>query len=169
MLAKSRQSRPPTKSLKFHCLAVRSGPTQFFNGSMFVKSGAGGDIRVTALYDNGTDTETVIKEINLGASLADFNAQPVNPAQAWDEMLEPQEEWMIPIAFLVKAGTIAKFSKPGMIVTVTVEHIGSPRMVHLVVWEEPIAAAYDLTDTDKPPFNGYTTGATAKSVRTARA
>lgn len=108
----------------------------------YPNTGPSGRVRIAATYNNGSD-ETVTQDLVIPASGAENAAQPSGPGAAWSQLHRVFSPLLLP-ADMTKIANLAAWSD-GVTVELTVSYVGSPRVLDLVVYEEPFALAYDLS------------------------
>ncbi|HEY8377299.1 MAG TPA: hypothetical protein VIK91_12475 [Nannocystis sp.] len=108
-------------------------------------TGPQGKVYVGVIYNNGADT-IVQKSISIPASNAEYHAQPKGAGASWASLYEFTTDLFKPDDLDVLAN-LAAWSD-GITATIAVAYIGSPRVIDLVVFEEPFALAYDLAGGD---------------------
>lgn len=148
----------PGYGLRFAVVAIPSGPTQYLNSSIYEKSGAGGQIRLKATWDNGSTSDTVTEDLWLPASGHQYNAQPSEPGSAFQELIVKESPTIYPPDFFDSIVEVRKWTLPGTTVDLQLQMLKSPRLICVVVFEVPLRMAYEWADSTKPPIHGFTAG-----------
>lgn len=107
----------------------------------FEDGGATGSVKIEVLFDNGTSTETITKEIGIDGSKLPNGSQPTSEGSGWAALSRHRTDPIYPADFK-NVLNLADWCD-GVTATITVSYIGSPRVVSLVVHEEPFGLAYD--------------------------
>lgn len=123
-------------------IANPSGMTEAIGS---VPTGAVGKVKVTAVYNNGADT-SVSRTIDIVPSAEQYAAQPSGAGAAWTATYRYRSPLLLP-ADLSLIANLASWTD-GVTVTLTLAYIGSPRVIDVVVYEEPYRLAYDLAAGD---------------------
>lgn len=124
-------------------VANPSGLTTQPDGLGGYESGGGkGIVRVAATYDNGSSV-TVTRDISIPGSETPNAAQPAGDGAAWAQLHRRRSSRLLP-ADLTAPANLAAWCD-GVTAELTVSYIGSPRAVDVILFEEPLALAYDLT------------------------
>lgn len=138
----------PGHFLRASIVALPSGETE--RGPLipvaYVADGVHGAVKVDVTYDNGTTTSTVSQTTVLPGSTLANGSQPTGAGAAWNSLITRLPPPIFPADLNVPAN-LAAWSN-GVTATVTVSYIGSPRVVDLVVHEEPHALCVDVNDGD---------------------
>ncbi len=135
-------SLTPGHFLRMMFVALPSGMTTQPDGlGSYEEGGASGSVKIEVLFDNGTDTETITKEIAVEGSKLANGAQPSAEGSSWAALSRHRTQPIYPADFK-NVQNLAAWCD-GVTVTITVSYIGSPRVVSLVVHEEPFGFAYD--------------------------
>lgn len=116
------------------------------NISGWSSDGAQGKLVVTAVYNNGADT-TVTRTIDFPGSLAQYAQQPAQEGGAWALLRRHRSPLLLPADMNFLANLTAWTDVP-VTVTLALAYYGSPRVIDVVVYEEPLALAYDLSAGD---------------------
>ncbi|MCY0995096.1 hypothetical protein OV203_48670, partial [Nannocystis sp. ILAH1] len=111
----------------------------------FESGGPKGVVRVAATYDNGS-SKTVTRDLSIPGSETPNAAQPAGAGAAWAQLHRRRSSLLLP-ADLTAPANLAAWCDVAT-VALTVSYVGSPRAVDVVVFEEPLALAYDLAAGD---------------------
>lgn len=128
---------------RFVVLANPAGMTEITVDTLPAEAGAKGIVRLVCDFDNGTDTESVTRELSLPPSQATNAAQPSGAGAAWANLTRHMSLPIYPANLAPPAGLAAWCD--GVDVALTLSYVGSPRAVDVVVFEEPFALAYDVS------------------------
>lgn len=125
-------------------IANPSGQTSHPDGlGGYENGGPKGQVKVTATYDNG-GSSAIIRTIDIPGSNEQYSAQPSGSAGAWVQMRRFRSSLMLP-ADMTLISNLEAWTGSAVTVTLTVAYIGSPRVIDLVVFEEPLGIAEDLS------------------------
>ena len=141
----------PGHTLLVTYLAVPSGDTEEDPGGLgsYQSAGPQGQIEVEITWTNAdSDTDTRTESAVIVASQETNGAQPDGGGASYDKLISGKFE-MWPDAFFDSAEDIAKWSQPGTIADILINHIGGARIVSAKVWEQPrvVGAEHD----ESPP------------------
>lgn len=116
---------------------------------------AGGRIVITAYLDNGSDTETVTKEITPPISKETYYGEPNAAGEAWSNIF--REEVDLFPADIIEGDAALRWCKGDTVVTLTVSYYGGIRCMDGVVWEHFTGYLREWTDAEYVG-HGYTNG-----------
>lgn len=125
---------------------VVAGPSGMTEETGSVPTGAKGEIHIGATYTNGDGSTTVVKVLAIPGSGELYAAQPSGASAAWSQLHKRRSALMLPADMNLIANLAAWADD--VTVSIAVAYVGSPRVVDLVVYEEPLALAYDLAAGD---------------------
>lgn len=125
----------PGSILEFRTLYLPSGATQS-HPSMWEDDGGFGQVRVALSWDNGASTDTSEHVITQEPSPLEFNAQPGGINGAWPSIRYGFVPFCVPGAAWFGDSEWTKWSE-WTTVTATVNHRGSPRLIHATLTELP--------------------------------
>lgn len=124
--------------------ALPSGMTQLTDGfGSNYDSGHLGKIKIDITLDNGTSSVLVTREITIPASALANAAQPTGSGAAWAAIRRRRSAIFAPVDISFPANLAAWSS--GVTAEIVVSYIGSPRVIDLVVYEEPVGYAADVS------------------------
>lgn len=113
-----------------------------------VDKGAKGKVKITATFDNGTDTVAVERVLGMVPSTEAYAAQPQGDSAAWTQLRRQFSTQIAPCNVHLNA-ELADWSD-GVTVALAVAYIGAPRVVDLIVYEEPYGVVVDLAAGEWP-------------------
>jgi hypothetical protein len=108
--------------------------------------GAKGIVRLACSFDNGIDSPTITKSVAIPGSTEANAARPTGPGAAWSHLHRRRSTLFEP-ANLALPANLAAWSE-GFTVSMVLSYVGSPRAVDVIVVEEPIAYARDISAGD---------------------
>lgn len=144
---------PPTRLtpghfVRFHVIANPSGATEkLVGGAVYAASGASGKARVFAVYTNSGGSVHVQTELTIPASTEEWFAQPSADGGAWTQLYRRRSPLLLP-ADLASIANLADWTGEDVTVELFVIFIGSPRVIDVVAFEEPLALGVDLAAGD---------------------
>lgn len=135
-------SLTPGHFVRMMIVALPSGMTTQPDGlGGYEEGGAAGKVKITVTYDNGADTEAISSSLFIEGSKLENGKQPDAPGGGWTAIRRARTDLLLP-AVMKNAQNLAAWCD-GVTATITVAYIGSPRVIDLVVHEEPYGLAYD--------------------------
>lgn len=137
----------PGHFLRLVAIVNPAGMTSKLVDLLPAETGAKGYIRVACSWDNGLSTESSTLDIPTPTSQETNAAQPAGAGAAWMQLSRIQSVRIKPPVNLLVPANLAAWCD-GVDVTVTLSYVGSPRVVDVVVFEEPFALAYDISAGD---------------------
>lgn len=136
----------PGHFVRVGLIAIGSGAREKVSGIGYVGDGAGGKVRVTATYSNTGGPVDVAHTIKLPGSAEQYHAEPTEAEGAWTHLRRVRSPLLLP-ADMADTSELAAWTD-GVTVELELVFIESPRVVDLIVWEEPLAVARDLAAGD---------------------
>lgn len=109
-------------------------------------TGAKGTVRLACSWDNGIDSPTTTTSISIPGSSEANAARPSGAAAAWSHLYRRRSTIITP-ANLALPANLAAWSE-GFTVSMVLRYVGSPRAVDVIVYEEPLAYARDISAGD---------------------
>jgi hypothetical protein len=109
-------------------------------GSSYQVTGAGGQVRIVAVYTKGANS-VIQKIIPIPPSGLANAGQPTGAGGAWSQIYRYRTGRLLPADLDVPANLAAWTD--GVVVTLAVSYVGSPRAIDVVIHEEPYALAYE--------------------------
>lgn len=137
----------PGHLLKASVVCVPSGMTTQSDGlGGYEEGGVKGEVKITVAWDNGLSTPTTTKTLTLPNSKLANGAQPTGAGAAWNQLYTLTSGPMAPDD-MTDPALLSAWTE-GVYATITVSYIGSPRVIDLVIHEEPNALCYNLASGD---------------------
>lgn len=109
-------------------------------------TGAKGIVRLACSFDNGIDSPTITKSIAIPGSTEANAARPSGPGAAWSHLYRRRSTIFEPANLSLPANAAAWAE--GVTCSMVLSYIGSPRAVDVIVVEEPVAYARDISAGD---------------------
>ena len=136
----------PGAYLRMWAVVLPAGMTVKLDVSDWVDDGCFGKVGVEVTYRVGGDTSVKEASFLTSPSLAPNGAQPQQDSGAFGSGLQQMHtELLIPPAIVDNAASLDNWSD-GVTAEIAVYYQGSPRVVDLVVFEEPYRFAADTAD-----------------------
>lgn len=151
----------PGHVLRLHATWAPAGMTQTFDAGSgtWIASGAQGAVKLTVLWRaQGGYTVTTSVEIPMAGSTLALGVPPSGAGSQWvasqygTQRVYPGDI-LLPVVF-------DRYTAPGSTVDLTLEYVGSPRVIDACVVEEPYEAAREISRNTWVPAHLYTSGAT---------
>lgn len=106
-------------------------------------AGAKGIVRLACSFDNGIDSPTITKSAAIPGSTETDAARPSGPAAAWSHLYRRRSTLFEPANLALPANAAAWAE--GVTCSMVLSYVGSPRAVDVIVVEEPVAYARDIS------------------------
>ena len=152
----------PGALLHARVVALPSGATVVNNGTEmspdWIAGPAGGAVIVTVTYTHpDTSTTTATRTIEIPPSNLQYAKKPDDDGVLWG-MIDVYSASLIPDELMGDAtpANEAKWSASLITAEITVKHRGSPRVIDLVVYEQPHRVVRDIETATRHPTHLYT-------------
>jgi len=119
-----------------------NAPYPYFTGSY-------GAVELTAVWDDGTTTDTVVTTLQLTESPGEYAFEPGSALGAFGEMRVAMGV-NAPESFMFNETDQAQWCKDGVTVDLTLKLLGATRVVDCTVFERPHVLAQETTDDPRP-------------------
>lgn len=141
----------PGSVLVAKVLALPSGPTQYrADVGEWDEDSRKGIVKFEiTLTDEDSNTVTIKRQISIPASQLQYGKKPDNDGECWLVAFE-DEEYHIPTGYDDDAATAAKWTGPHVKASIAIKHIGSPRVIDLILYERPRRLVRDISEAVWP-------------------
>lgn len=137
----------PGHFVRVTLIANPSGMTTvMIPGAGYAGAGVKGQVKIEVTYVKGATTKVVSHTISIPESSLPNGAQPTGSGAAWSAIYRRSRKFF-PADVINYVGNLAAWVD-GVTASVTISYIGSPRVLDVVVAEEPLALGYDVATTD---------------------
>lgn len=109
-------------------------------------TGAKGIVRLACSFDNGISSPTVTKQVAIPGSTEADAARPSGPGAAWSHLYRRRSTLFEPAPLALPANAAAW--SEGVTCSMVLSYVGSPRAVDVIVAEEQVAYARDISAGD---------------------